>query len=130
MQESKGGAGPGNRDKWETLDFRGQFLNSPSLVEASTVVIKVLINKSQKSLPALQNGDVDVCEPIQPYGVDSLLAVELRNWTAKEFRAHVAVFETQGHSDQIGERQVGLETSIDQLLYSLWGYLAYDKKIP
>lgn len=32
------------------------------------------------------------------YGVDSLIAIELRNWIVTDFDADVAVFETQGSS--------------------------------
>lgn len=33
---------------------------------------------------------------LDSYGVDSLVAVELRNWVAKELDADIAVFETLG----------------------------------
>ena len=81
-------------------DSRTSFSNSSSLIEAGRVVIKALIDKLSVSLPALENQDLDdvTYKPIQSYGVDSLLAVELRNWIGKEFRADVAVFETQGAS--------------------------------
>ena len=35
-------------------------------------------------------------KPMLSYGVDSLVAVELRNWFAREFAAEVPVFETMG----------------------------------
>ena len=37
--------------------------------------------------------DVDSQRPLSDYGVDSLMAVELRNWIRRDFRAAVAVFE-------------------------------------
>jgi hypothetical protein len=47
----------------------------------------------------MQNADaVDIHTPLHKYGVDSLLAVELRNWIMREFQAEVAVFETMGGS--------------------------------
>lgn len=96
MQESKGKSASGNRGKEDADNFRGLFSDSDSLVDAASIVVEALIKKLTKSLPALQGSDVDIHKPIQSYGVDSLLAVELRNWIAKEFQADVAVFETQG----------------------------------
>ncbi len=47
----------------------------------------------------MQNAEaVDIHKPLHTYGVDSLLAVELRNWIGREFQADVAVFETLGSS--------------------------------
>jgi acyl carrier protein len=36
---------------------------------------------------------------LHSYGVDSLVAVELRNWLAKEFGAKIAVFRLMGAKD-------------------------------
>lgn len=82
----------------DAIRFREKFSKSASLVDASNVVIQALIEKLSISIPTLQNDDVDTYKPIQSYGVDSLLAIELRNWIEKEFRANVAVFEIQGGS--------------------------------
>ncbi len=40
--------------------------------------------------------EIDVCRPLHTYGVDLLLALELRNWFAKVFRANVAVLDITG----------------------------------
>ncbi len=37
--------------------------------------------------------DVDPAKPLSDYGVDSLMAIELREWIGKHFRATVAVFD-------------------------------------
>ena len=41
-------------------------------------------------------GDVDIGKPLHAYGVDSLLAVELRNWFGKDVGAEVAIFDIMG----------------------------------
>lgn len=41
-------------------------------------------------IPAL---DIDVSKPIHNYGVDSLVAIELRNWMGRELQSNVSVFE-------------------------------------
>jgi acyl carrier protein len=48
--------------------------------------------------PNLENRiDTDAFdEPIQRFGVDSLLAIELRSWFAKEFAADIPIFEILG----------------------------------
>ena len=89
------GAGENNED---AVNFRELLSDSGSLLEASNVVVQALIKKLSKSLSTMQDGEVDIYKPLHTYGVDSLLAVELRNWIAKEFQADVAVFETLGGS--------------------------------
>ena len=98
LQDPKRGAAVASSGHGDAIKFRDSFSKSTSLVDASTVVIQTLIEKLSISISALQNDDVDVYKPIQSYGVDSLLAIELRNWIEKELRANVAVFETQGGS--------------------------------
>ena len=80
--------------------FRSLFSESTSLPEAANIIIGALVRKLAKTLPTLPQRieDVDTSRPIQSYSVDSLLAVELRNWIKKELKAEVAIFETQGAS--------------------------------
>lgn len=42
--------------------------------------------------------DIESDKPMHVYGVDSLVAVEMRNWLSKELRAEVAVFELMGNT--------------------------------
>ncbi|AEO60830.1 hypothetical protein MYCTH_38980, partial [Thermothelomyces thermophilus ATCC 42464] len=41
----------------------------------------------------MQTEDVDVKRPTGAYGIDSLVAVELRNWFSRDARVEVPVFE-------------------------------------
>lgn len=80
-------------------NYRTLLSNSASFDEAGEIVLDAVLSKLGKSLATMANRDtVDFYRPLQSYGVDSLLAVELRNYVAKEFVADVAVFETQGAS--------------------------------
>ena len=88
----------GTADDEEKVNFRERLSTAASLVDGSEVIVQALIKKLSKTLSTLQDGEIDVHQPLQSYGVDSLLAVELRNWIAREFQADVAVFETQGGS--------------------------------
>ncbi|PFH58774.1 hypothetical protein XA68_13216 [Ophiocordyceps unilateralis] len=81
------------------LRARERFAASTSLDDAAHVFAEAAVHKLSKSLATMKDGaGVDRNRPLQMYGVDSLLAIELRNWAVKEFDADVAVFETQGSS--------------------------------
>ena len=95
-RNEKAGFGSGNEDA--TANSREKLAQSTSWIEAGNVVVQALIAKLSKSLSTIQNDEVDIDKPLHAYGVDSLLAVELRNWIAKEFQADVAVFEALGGS--------------------------------
>lgn len=41
----------------------------------------------------MHRDDIDTSKPLHAYGVDSLLAVELRNYFAQELSADVAIFD-------------------------------------
>lgn len=81
----------------ERIDFKKLFTAATSLPDAAAAVSEALIKKLSKTLAALRS-DIEMHRPLAAYGVDSLLAVELRSWIAKEFLADVAVFEISGSS--------------------------------
>lgn len=68
-----------------------------SLAEAANAVANGIAAKLCKalSLPLLS---FDVSQPLHVYGVDSLIAVEMRNWFTQTLEADVAVFEILGGS--------------------------------
>ncbi|RWA07367.1 hypothetical protein EKO27_g7737 [Xylaria grammica] len=67
------------------------------------VVIQVLAARLARAL-GIAADDIDRGKRLSDYDVDSLMAVELRNWIAKDFGAKIAVFDlTSGASiDMIG----------------------------
>lgn len=83
--------------------------------ERAKVAAQSLARKLARAL-AIEADDVDLEKPLHAFGVDSLVAVELRNWIAKEFAADIPVFEIMGgrtvegvgelveKSSQIGKR--------------------------
>ncbi|KAJ5692411.1 reducing type I polyketide synthase [Penicillium macrosclerotiorum] len=82
----------------DSVSLRQLIAESTSLIDAANIVTQSLIQKLSKSISTMQHNEVDIHKPLHAYGVDSLLAVELRNWIAKEFQSDVAVFETLGSS--------------------------------
>ena len=60
-----------------------EVLSSVSQTLSSIVTLSLTHKLARTiSIPAL---DIDVAKPLHSYGVDSLVAVELRNWLAKKF---------------------------------------------
>ncbi|KAI0532709.1 hypothetical protein GGR58DRAFT_489208 [Xylaria digitata] len=63
--------------------------------ERIQIVIRALAVKLARSMSILPD-DVEPSKPLSSYGVDSLMAVELRNYIGREFQATVAVFDIMG----------------------------------
>lgn len=59
------------------------------------IVVSALAEKLARVV-AISADDIEPAKRLDDYGVDSLIAVELRNWLAKDFSATVAVFEIMG----------------------------------
>lgn len=64
--------------------------------ERIQIVIGALARKLARAM-AISADDVELSKPLSSYGVDSLMAVELRNWIGKDFAANVAVFDIMGN---------------------------------
>jgi len=95
LKDDTEGGGNAKRGIDQQEAWKDLFSIANSRVEATNVVSQALITKLQKTLSALQ-GDVDMYKPLSAYGVDSLLAVELRTWIANEFQADIPMFEISG----------------------------------
>ncbi|KAH8722886.1 polyketide synthase PksD [Phaeosphaeriaceae sp. PMI808] len=68
------------------------FRQAKNVEEMVSVVVDSIVQKLARGL-AVKAEEVDADRPLHLYGVDSLVAVELRNWINKEFAADVPVFE-------------------------------------
>ena len=66
-----------------------------TLAAAATIVTDGLVDRLSKAL-SIPPEDIETTKPLHAYGVDSLLAVELRNWFARELGPDVAVFDIMG----------------------------------
>ncbi|EXK33530.1 hypothetical protein FOMG_10801 [Fusarium oxysporum f. sp. melonis 26406] len=66
-----------------------------SLAEATNLICDAIIEKMAKMLGIPAEG-IDASQSMAAYGLDSLVAVELRNWLFREAKADVAVFEVLG----------------------------------
>jgi NADP-dependent 3-hydroxy acid dehydrogenase YdfG/acyl carrier protein len=81
-----------------TPNYAHLFATAASLSSASSIVTLSLTHKLARAI-SIPAPDIDVTKPLHSYGVDSLVAVELRNWLAKEFGAKIAVFRLMGAKD-------------------------------
>lgn len=83
-----------------------------SLEEASKILCDAIIAKMSKML-VLPVENIDATQSMAAYGVDSLVAVELRNWLAREAKADVPIFELLGkHSLQALSGEVALKSRL------------------
>ena len=79
----------------QTLDLKTQFLEAKSVDEVAMVVSEAIRTKLSKVL-GIRHDEIELHNRMDAYGVDSLVAVELRNWLAREVSADIAVFEIIG----------------------------------
>ena len=74
------------------IDAARLFRQVESAAERAQVVVEALSKRLARTL-SIKLEDVDTHQALHAYGVDSLIAVELRSWLGKEFAADVPVFE-------------------------------------
>lgn len=74
------------------VDAAQLFRQVESAAERAQVVVEALSKRLAQTL-SIKLEDVDTHQALHAYGVDSLIAVELRSWLGKEFVADVPVFE-------------------------------------
>ncbi|KAJ5924006.1 hypothetical protein N7466_008193 [Penicillium verhagenii] len=74
----------------------GGSLSSADSVEATGVVVMDLLSTKLSSALGIKKDDISGKQPMHSYGIDSLVAVELRNWFSKELNVDIAVFDMLG----------------------------------
>ncbi|THV55759.1 hypothetical protein BGAL_0004g00460 [Botrytis galanthina] len=79
------------------LDREGLLRKATSLQDAITLVAEWFSGKIGQIL-GLAVSEIDTSKPIHTYGIDSLIAIDLKNWLAKEIGADIAVFMLLGNT--------------------------------
>lgn len=73
------------------------FRRAQDPAERTAAAVRAISEKLARTLSMLP-GDVEAGRALTDYGVDSLMAVELRNWFIHDFGAKLAVFDIMGHA--------------------------------
>ena len=84
------------QDPETIMDFDRSFRTAESLAEVGDQICDAIRTRLSKLL-AVEKDSVDPEKPMHVYGVDSLVAVEIRNWFSKAMSADIAVFEILGN---------------------------------
>jgi acyl transferase domain-containing protein/NADPH:quinone reductase-like Zn-dependent oxidoreductase/SAM-dependent methyltransferase len=78
---------------------KSAFCSAPSLADAAIVVAEALKEKLAKVL-GISTEDIGCDQPLESFGIDSLVGLEIRNWLSKELGVDMAVFEIQSMSSK------------------------------
>lgn len=87
--------GPADSSLSQSIDASTLFKQAIEPDEKAEIVIKALGVKLARAM-SISPDDIEPSKRLSHYGVDSLMAVELRNWMNKDFGANVAVFDIMG----------------------------------
>ncbi|KAK7920460.1 polyketide synthase PksD [Apiospora marii] len=79
----------------QAMDAGARFRAATSFDEKCSTVIDAIRSRLARALD-VEIDDVDAGRPVSSYGVDSLMAVELRNWMRKDYDVEIAVFDILG----------------------------------
>ncbi|KAL3472600.1 KR-domain-containing protein [Aspergillus californicus] len=90
---AKAGSPADDQDTGSNIDHE---LASATTVDTAAPLITSIFVTKLSSLLSQPADDFDVKKPLHSYGVDSLVAVEIRNWFAKQLKADIAVFDLLG----------------------------------
>ena len=79
-------------NKYTLISFNAALKAARSLEEAQDVVCRGLLSKLPSVL-MLEAEDMDVTKSLSNYALDSLVAIEVRNYITREFEANLQVLE-------------------------------------
>jgi len=84
-------------DSKDSVNYAMLLASAGTREAAEDLITKAIVQKLSKAL-GLDASAIDPSQPMHMYGVDSLVAVELRTWLSKEMGAEIAVFDMVGES--------------------------------
>jgi NADP-dependent 3-hydroxy acid dehydrogenase YdfG/aryl carrier-like protein len=96
----------------QTQSFRALFAAASSTDEGSSIASAALREKLGRIL-GVKAEELQTDRPLSQYGIDSLVALEIRSWVGREMETDVAIFEVLGEAtiDSIG-RIVGMKSKL------------------
>jgi hypothetical protein len=79
----------------ENKDLHARIRSEESIEGATDILVVAIKDKICKFL-SLAPSHLDVSKPLHSYGIDSLIAMELRNWFLRILKTEVSVFDILG----------------------------------
>ncbi len=79
-----------------SISLSEELRRCTDLAVATETIAKALVQRLAR-LMMMSEEDIDAGRPLNAYGVDSLVAVEVRNWIAREMAVEVSVFEVMAN---------------------------------
>ncbi|KAB5511498.1 polyketide synthase [Coniochaeta sp. 2T2.1] len=79
-------------DVGKPVSFGAEFQNAGNEADARDIAVQAVQHKLSEVL-SVGLPDVDAARSMTSYGLDSLTAIELRNWIARELRANLQILE-------------------------------------
>ncbi|KAG4437379.1 hypothetical protein IFR05_007143 [Cadophora sp. M221] len=92
LRKADGQSGPDGKDKTAKDLLVDSIVAAQSMDETTAIIETALVRKLAKSLGKAEV-DINVEKPLHAYGVDSLIAVEVRNWVVKELKADISILD-------------------------------------
>lgn len=91
-----GGAADGAADQDGSVSVTNALKFAESQKAAAEVICDALVKRLSRTM-RIPEPDIDVGKPIHAYGVDSLVAMEIRNYLASECGSEISVLEIMGN---------------------------------
>ncbi|KAF5555326.1 polyketide synthase [Fusarium napiforme] len=90
LRETAAGSGVGGS---ASVSLRDELVRCGQMGDEAVRLITLALAQRLAKLMMMPEDDIDTGKPLSSYGVDSLVAVEVRNWIAKEAVVEVSVFD-------------------------------------
>ncbi|TGJ85110.1 hypothetical protein E0Z10_g3631 [Xylaria hypoxylon] len=94
-QTGAGGVGGRAAGSGKEVRLSEQIAQAKTADEATAAVQQAVVSKISDMF-VIQESDIDPSFPLSEYGVDSLVAVELRNWLVPNARIEMSIFDLLG----------------------------------
>jgi hypothetical protein len=106
----------------QTVNLAEQLAAADSIEEVSTIILEALVGRVC-SLLGTDSKRMDVNKSMQSHGIDSISAIDLRNWVIKAFDVDMPVFEFLGAGTFVGVAETIASKKGSNTTKALLGYL-------